>query len=331
MKSGWDEPSATLVPYSLATSTLSMYDKYINQLYSFCQDSNSCFPPNNQNVIAHFLCELAARSNRPKSMLNIALAALNSLCRASGSYNPCSDNIRSLCSALVKTHTTLARPRSNILPIQPFNNIFLSWHTNEHLTLKCLRLKTITLLAFSFMLRPSDIAPKGVIYDDDSNAFNQLIFGRRQVQFNVDGSLTLIFMGIKNDTSREGFQVTIPKSNNDKLDPVGALKTYMERTKSPNSTPSDPVFVSLNRPFGPISAKTVASILNEAIKLAGLDCTMYSAKSFRPSGATRSVESGLDPDKARRIGRWKTSTVFFEHYVHDKTPSNYTNNMFDCN
>lgn len=330
IKSGWNEFSAQLVPYSLATSTLTVYDKYINQLHSFCQSVNSCFPPNKQTVVANFLCELASQSNRPKSVLNIAMSAINSLCRATNSSNPCSDNIKSLCSALVKTHTHYARPRTNILPMQPFKDLFMSWKDNHELSLKLLRLKTITLLAFSFMLRPSDIAPNGIVFDGNTNSLGQLVFCRDQVQFHDDGGLTLTFMGIKNDASRDGFKVTIPQTSNEKLDPVRTLKTYMERTVPLQLQPTDPVFVSLNKPFCPISATTVASVLNESIKLAGLDTKMYSAKSFRPSGATRSVNSGMDPDKARRIGRWKTSSVFFEHYVFDKTPANYTDNMFEC-
>lgn len=133
IKCGWNEFSAELVPYSLASSTLSVYDKYINQLYSFCQGINSCFPPDQQSVVADFLCELASHSNRPKSVLNIAMSAINSLYKATDSINPCSDNIRSLCCALVKSHTHYARPRTNILPMQPFKDLFMSWKDNSEL------------------------------------------------------------------------------------------------------------------------------------------------------------------------------------------------------
>ena len=150
-----------------------------------------------------------------------------------------------------------------------------------------------------------------------------------QIQFNTDGSLTLTFFGIKNDTCRDGFKVSIPKSTEPKLDPSTTLRAYINRTKSPENLPSDPVFVSLNRPFKAISSTTVSLILNESIKLAGLDCAKFTAKSFRPSAATKAVESGMDPDKARRIGRWKTPSVFFDHYVFDKTPDNYTDNILD--
>ena len=73
------------------------------------------------------------------------------------------------------------------------------------------------------------------------------------------------------------------------------------------------------------SSSQIVNILNECIQLAGLDISVYSAKSFRPTCATRAIQAGCDPKKTMRVGRWKTETVFFEHYVHDKTPDNFTN------
>ena len=73
----------------------------------------------------------------------------------------------------------------------------------------------------------------------------------------------------------------------------------------------------------------MGSVLSEAISLAGLSSSMYTPKCFRPSGATKAVNGGMDPDKVRRLGRWKTSSVFYEHYVYDKTSDKYTNMMFD--
>jgi hypothetical protein len=54
--------------------------------------------------------------------------------------------------------------RSSAMPIQPFVSMFESWESNEFLPLKRLRLKAITLLALSVMGRPSDLAPKGVLF-----------------------------------------------------------------------------------------------------------------------------------------------------------------------
>ena len=71
-----------------------------------------------------------------------------------------------------------------------------------------------------------------------------------------------------------------------------------------------PVFISLNRPYCVISCADIASILQDTIKLAGLDSTHYSAKSFRPTGATTAIASGCEPNIIPQIGRWKTQDFF---------------------
>ena len=88
------------------------------------------------------------------------------------------------------------------------------------------------------------------------------------------------------------------------------------------------MFITLKRPFKAISAQTVARILERAIVLAGLENQLYSAKSFRPMGATNAVESGLDPDVIMKVGRWKSCETFMTHYVHAKPVSSFTDSIF---
>ena len=89
------------------------------------------------------------------------------------------------------------------------------------------------------------------------------------------------------------------------------------------------VFLSLNAPHGPISAAPVAKILQEAIKLAGLAGQGYTAKSFYPTGATTAIESDIDPQIVRKLGRWENSDVFYAHYVHAITPQDFTSELLD--
>ena len=57
------------------------------------------------------------------------------------------------------------------------------------------------------MLHPSDITPKGVIYDPKSGRSTPDIFTTECVDFNSNGSMILRFHGIKNDTQRSGLEV----------------------------------------------------------------------------------------------------------------------------
>ena len=86
------------------------------------------------------------------------------------------------------------------------------------------------------------------------------------------------------------------------------------------------LFLSLHPPYRAISARSVALILEEAISRAGLGGLGYSAKSFRPTGATHAVRH-CDPDTVMKIGRWKTKSVFLNNYVHNKPPCDYAGNM----
>ncbi|KAH3789161.1 hypothetical protein DPMN_167333 [Dreissena polymorpha] len=56
----------------------------------------------------------------------------------------------------------------------------------------------------------------------------------------------------------------------------------MARTRTHKPT-SGPVFISLREPFSPLRASAIAKVLEDGIKLAGLEGQGYSAKSFRPT------------------------------------------------
>jgi integrase len=213
------------------------------------------------------------------------------------------------------------------MPKEAFADLFESWEDNEQLSTSDLRLKAVTLLALSVMLRPSDIAPKGKQFSALDNSFSSIVFSTDQLVFRDDGGMQITFFGIKNDTNRSGFEVDIPKHDNDKLDPVSALKDYIARTECFRPQTTKPVFLSLFKPWKAIEACTIGRVLEQAIKLAGLDGRSFTAKSFRPTGATIAVENGVDPEKVMRIGRWKTRSVFFDHYVHSRVEDGFTTGM----
>ena len=279
--------------------------------------------------VAEFLCITADTSSKPKSVLKTTHAALQHLFRAVDRTDLLNNSdISNLLMSLVKSGSSVGMTRSSVMPVDKFKDLFIKWECNEHLSVANLRLKTITLLALILMLRPSDIAPKGVLFNPISKDSETLIFNTNNGSFNSDGSLSVTLLGTKNDSSRAGFQVHVQPASNKKLDPVCALKCYMDRTDKFRSI-NGPVFLTLYKPYRGIDASTVAKILNDAIVLAGLSKDQFSAKSFRPTGATRAVEQNFDPDLVMQTGRWKTRSVFFEHYVHAKPPTSYTDCIID--
>ena len=67
-----------------------------------------------------------------------------------------------------------------------------------------------------------------------------------------------------------------------------------------------PVFLSLNRPYKGLTATGIANILNKSIELVGLKSQGFSAKCFRPSGATSAVEAGVNPDFITSVAGGRT-------------------------
>ena len=79
-------------------------------------------------------------------------------------------------------------------------------------------------MALSMMLRPSDIAPRVTVFDEDQQTFQRLILTTKNMQFNMDNSVTITLFGIKNDYSKDGFLVMIQPASIAKLDPVATLR-----------------------------------------------------------------------------------------------------------
>ena len=325
---GWSDRAVEQIPFNWAASTRDLYRQILTKLRHFCEERGYAFPPDNTGTIAEFLCNIADRVKKPHSYIKTATAAMSAMYEGIGGNNLThSSEIRTLKSALTKAGTKAPRKRSNVMPIKPFRDMFLKWNNNPQLPIKELRLKAITLLALTIMLRPSDIAPKAQIYDPVSKQTTPVTFSTDNIVFERDGSATITVFGNKNDLQRAGFCEKLPPHENPKLDPVAALATYISKTQGFRPRSSSPVFLTLNAPFRAISASTVAGILEDAIRQAGLDAKLYSAKSFRPTGATVAIESGCDPDIVMKMGRWKSRDIFFEHYVHANTPACFSEDI----
>lgn len=144
---------------------------------------------------------------------------------------------------------------------------------------------------------------------------DRVVFSTDQTVFDKDGSMTITFHGIKNDTTRSGVQVVVPPANNPLLDPVECLQDCMCRTANVRDTSDQlvPVFLSLHSPYKALSAQSIASASEDCITAAGLDRTLYSVKSFRLTEATVAIDEGINPKTVMKMGRWKTETVFFDH------------------
>jgi len=219
---GWPERAAKQLSLAWAPSTLHLYDRLSTRFVLMCQQQD--FTKASSKDVAVFLCDLADKSDRPASQLKSDVAAINCMYDAVGLSSPakCSD-ISRLQVALTKSATTVPAIRTPIMPLEPFFKLFTSWPVNSALSIQDLRLKAITLMAITFMARPSDLAPKGVAFDPITLSTKDYVFSADNVEFHMDGSMTVWFFGTKNDTRRTGFEVHVPGANEEKVDPVRCL------------------------------------------------------------------------------------------------------------
>ena len=327
--SGWSRRAARQTIHSIADSTLRSYNSYVEKYVLFCKTNNQDFTEeHNISALADFLCQIADSSTRPESCIKSTLAAVSFYFEGLGKPSPAyNSDIKRLTTALIKSGTVKPMSRQKPMPISAFYQLFHLLGDNEKLSMKSLRLKTVTLLALVLMTRPSDLAPKAKLFDPQSMTSKSVVLSVDDIHFNDQGSVTITFWGIKNDTQRQGFEVSIPPSSDIVMDPVSCLRTYIAKTEQYRKSPDNPLLISLKAPYKAISADTVGSILEESIKMAGLGDQGFTAKSFRPTGATIAVSQGILPETVMKIGRWKTKEVFLNHYVYGQVPSGFTTNL----
>ena len=163
---GWSSRCCEQFLLHWAPSTLRQYNDYIKHFCLYCADHGHDFPFVSEDIVAVYLCSLADSSERPRSKIYGTLAAFNAFYEAL-CFDAVSSNIRKFADALVKSSTNVPMNKTNIMPVQPFLKLFDSWQENDFLSIKNLRMKAICLLSLTFMLRPSDIAPRSVRFDSD--------------------------------------------------------------------------------------------------------------------------------------------------------------------
>ena len=328
-KLGWNSVAIERYLCRWAPSTRSQYNSHLVKFKEYCDTNSINFPHVADSDIAVYLTYLASTTSRPKSLVYGTLAALTAFYDALD-YNPISSDIRRLAEGIVKGGTLSPMIKSSVFPVKPFMSLFQAWPPNDIILLKFLRMKAICLLALTFMLRPSDIAPRSVVMDPQTGAKHRVIFSVDHITFPDQGGMQVVFHGIKNDYDRDGFTVKIPESPDidPKIDPVQCMKSYIQRTDHiRHQISGKPVFLTLNAPFSAIDSRTVSKVLSECISMAGLAGKGFTAKSFRPTGATCAIDGGVNPDTARYIGRWRCADTFFKHYVHTKVPNQYVSDL----
>ena len=95
------------------------------------------------------------------------------------------------------------------------------------------------------------------------------------------------------------------------------LEEYEGRTSIYRVSPTDQanlLFLSLIRPFKPISSSTIARWVKEVLSLSGIDTTKFKAHSTRGASATAATDRGVSISEILQLGDWSQESNFQKFY-----------------
>ncbi len=175
-----------------ADSTFDSYNRALSKMYTYCVSMGIPFPPSSSAHMASYVAFLAGGSQRPQSAINTASSAVKCYQKALGDPTVVDDDVHLLMRGCVKVGSSAPMRRSRVMPIQAYRDLFMSWPNNAWLSIANLRLKCITLLSLTAMLRPSDAASQNKVFDQESMNMTAWVFSTDQLKFNDDGDSGII-------------------------------------------------------------------------------------------------------------------------------------------
>ena len=97
------------------------------------------------------------------------------------------------------------------------------------------------------------------------------------------------------------------------LGPIEALRQYLEKTQQTRQTIGSKMVFLATSQEKQLGDQRISKLLTQCLIDAGIEDA--TARSFRKTGASAAINSGMEPDMVMKLGRWKSANVFFNHYV----------------
>lgn len=285
---------------SLAAGTIKQYNGYLARFERACSSFGlpSWQRATTGRVLA-FLVGVANGLSRPGPSLNSAIAALKiAFETCAGVASPLTSQlVERVRRGLVSSLTTRPRKPTQPLPVAEVRRWLESLPATDALPYERLRMKCAVLAALVLIARPSDLC----------------CIDARQLVFQPDLSgVEVSLLKFKNDYHRDGAVLPVQACSDPRLCFVLACHRLvsLNRARFPNAAA---LFIDY-RSGAPLHANQIGAILKEACKLAGL-APFFTARNFRPGGATRGIEGHLPLDLVMHIGRWRNHDTVYNHYL----------------
>ena len=261
---------------SKAKNTVRAYKSDFNDFGLFCAKNGFKSLPSEPKIVSLYLTHLSTKDIKI-STLKRRLVSIGMIHKLKGQY------LDTKHPAIIENIMGIKRRKGNIqkgkkpLLINNLKKLIDVIDQENNQDIKKLRDRSIILIGFSGGFRRNEIV---------SLDYNDLDFVKEGLKIQIRRS--------KTDQFGEGSVKALPYFDSSKYCPVISLKNWIEISK----IESGPLFrrfvkgskLSKNR----LTDQTVALLIKEYLKLAGIDSKNYSGHSLRSGFATSAAESGAE-------------------------------------
>jgi len=281
---------------SKANNTVRAYKSDFKDFGLFCAQNGFKSLPSEPKIVSLYLTYLSTKDAK-MSTLKRRLVSIGVIHRLKGHYLDTKhpsiiENIMG-----IKRRKGSIQKRKKPLLINYLKQLINVIDLQNNQEIKKLRDRSIILIGFSGGFRRNEIV---------SLNFEDLDF--------VEEGLKIQIRRSKTDQFGEGFVKALPYFDNSKYCPVISLKNWIEISK----IETGPLFrrfikgskLSKNR----LTDQTVALLIKENLKLAGIDSKNYSGHSLRSGFATSAAESGAEERNIMAMTGHK-STEMVRRYI----------------
>ena len=281
---------------SKANNTLRAYKSDFNDFSLFCAKNGFKSLPSDPKIVSLYLTYLSSKDAK-MSTLKRRLVSIGVIHKLKGHY------LDTKHPSIIENIMGIKRRKGSIqlskkpILINDLKELINAIDKQKKEEIKKFRDRSIILIGFSGGFRRNEIV--SLDYED-------LDFVTEGLKINLRRS--------KTDQFGEGFKKALPYFDNSQYCPVVSLKKWIEVSK----ITSGPVFrrftkgsrLSNNR----LTDQTVALLIKEYLKLAGIDSKNYSGHSLRSGFATSAAESGAEERNIMAMTGHK-STEMVRRYI----------------
>jgi len=281
---------------SKANNTVRAYKSDFNDFDLFCIQNGFKSLPSEPKIVSLYLTYLSTRDIK-MSTLKRRLVSIGVIHKLKGHY------LDSKHPLIIENIMGIKRRKGSVqkgkkpILINTLKSIIDVIDQQKNKLIKKLRDRSIILIGFSGGFRRNEIV--SLNYDD-------LDFVTEGLKINLRRS--------KTDQFGEGSVKALPYFDNTQYCPVLSLQKWIEISKI-NSGPLFRRFIKGSKlSKNPLTDQTVALLIKEHLKLAGIDSKNYSGHSLRSGFATTAAESGAEERSIMAMTGHK-STEMVRRYI----------------